>query len=490
MKPCRPARPEPLIFEVSRPGRAGFSLPASAAPDAPDDLEPGLVRDEMPPLPEVSEVEVLRHFTRLSHLNYSIDDGLLPLGSCTMKHNPRVNEMLARLPGLAMAHPLQHPETCQGALEVMATLEKSLAAITGMDAFTLQPAAGAHGALPGILIIRQCLQDRGDDRRIVLIPDSAHGTNPSSCVFSGFHPEPIASGDDGRVDLSALWRRIAEGDVAAIMLTNPNTLGIFESQIAEICAALHEKGGFVYGDGANLNAMLGLTRPGDQGIDVIHLNLHKTFTTPHGGGGPGSGPVGVRGALVDYLPTPRVVREGDVWRLKEGGPKSIGRVGAFYGNFGMLVRALAFIREMGAEGLRRVAEDAILNANYLRNAIGQLLDLPYSTPTLHEVVFSDRSLERETGVKTLDVAKRLMDHGFHPPTVYFPLVVHGALMIEPTETESREELDAFVEALEAICAEAHSEPETVKQAPWNTPVRRLDEVRANRKPKLRWTEGC
>ncbi len=486
MKPCRPSRPEPLIFEVSRPGRAGYSLPRTEAPAAPEDIEPELLGEHEPDLPEVSEVEVLRHFTRLSHLNYSIDDGMLPLGSCTMKYNPRVNEKIARLPGLSMVHPFQVESSCQGALELMARLEERLVEITGMDAFTLQPAAGAHGELTGMLMIRQCLLDRGDERRVVLIPDSAHGTNPASCAFSGLTPESIASGADGRVEMDAFRRRVARGDVAALMLTNPNTLGIFESNIGEICDLIHEHGGFVYGDGANLNAMLGLTRPGDQGIDVIHLNLHKTFTTPHGGGGPGSGPVGVRGELSDYLPVPRVRRAGSRWTLAYDAPRSIGRVSAYYGNFGMLLRALAYIQEMGAEGLRQVGQDAILNANYLRSALAELFDLPYQTPSMHEVVLSDRSLEAETGVTTLDVAKRLMDHGFHPPTVYFPLVVSGALMIEPTETESREELDAFIEALRAIHREAHEDPETVKAAPWHTPVRRLDEVRANRRPRVRW----
>ncbi len=489
MKACQPSRREPLVFELSRPGKAGYSLPTAEIPDVDGEIEDELLRDEMPGLPELSEVEVLRHFTRLSHLNYCIDDGLLPLGSCTMKHNPRVNELVARLPGFAAVHPLQSAATSQGALEVCEGLERHLVAITGMDAFTLQPSAGAHGEFTGMMLIRALLDARGDERCCVLIPDSAHGTNPASSVFCGFVPETIPSGSDGRIDLELLRERVAKGDVAAIMLTNPNTLGIFESGIAEICAAVHEYGGLVYGDGANMNAMLGLTRPGDQGIDVIHLNLHKTFGTPHGGGGPGSGPVGVRGELVDFLPVPRVVREGDTLRLSDAFPRSIGRVGAFQGNFGMLVRTLAYIREYGADGLRRVAEDAVLNANYLRSELSGTLDLPYDTPTMHEVVFSDRSLEKETGVTTMDLAKRLIDFGFHPPTVYFPLVVHGALMIEPTETESREELDIFVAAIREICREARETPDVVKQAPWTAPRRRLDEVRANRKLILRWEES-
>lgn len=490
MKPCRPSRREPLAFELSRPGRAGYSLPASELAEVSPNIEVELLREESPELPELSEVEVVRHFTRLSQLNYSIDDGLLPLGSCTMKHNPRVNELLARLPGFASAHPLQVSSTVQGALEIFEELEAHLVAITGMEAFTLQPAAGAHGEFTGMMMIRACLDGRGDHRDIVLIPDSAHGTNPASSVFCGFRPETIPSGPDGRIDLAKLRERVGRGDVATIMITNPNTLGIFESGIAEICDLIHEHGGLVYGDGANMNAMLGLTRPGDQGIDVLHLNLHKTFSTPHGGGGPGSGPVGVRGELVDYLPVPRVARSGGKLALSEDFPKSIGRVGGFGGNFGMLVRALAYIRELGAEGLKLVAQDAVLNANYLRARLKDVLDLPYETPTLHEVVFSDRSLQKATGIKTMDIAKRLIDFGFHPPTVYFPLVVSGALMIEPSETESREELDLFVDAVVQICGEAVDDPDRVTGAPWNAPMRRLDEVRANRKLILRWGDDA
>jgi glycine dehydrogenase subunit 2 len=337
-----------------------------------------------------------------------------------------------------------------------------------------------------MLIIRKRLLDKGDDRKKVLVPDSAHGTNPASCILCGMEPEEVRSGADGRIDFDAFAERISRGDVAALMLTNPNTLGIFENRIAEVCRLLHEHGGYVYGDGANLNAMLGLTRPGDQGIDVIHLNLHKTFTTPHGGGGPGSGPVGVTEELAPYLPTPRVVRNDGALTLSEEFSKTIGRVNGFYGNFGMMVRALTYIREMGSAGLTQAAKDAILNANYLRHHIAQVLDLPFDSPTMHEVVFSDRKLEKRTGVTTMDLAKRMMDYGFHPPTVYFPLIVHGALMTEPTETESRDELDAFVEAVKSICREAEEDPETVTNAPWHTPLRRLDEVRANRELRLRW----
>jgi glycine dehydrogenase subunit 2 len=478
--------PEPLAFELSRPGRAGWSLPAlpAEAPEIP--VEKELLRTEAPALPELSEVEVVRHFTRLSELNYGVDDGLFPLGSCTMKHNPRVNEAAARLPGFAQVHPLQPESTTQGALAVLHGLETLLAEITGMDAVSLQPAAGAHGELTGMMMIRALLESRGDARGVVLIPDSAHGTNPASAHFCGYRPEEIPSTSSGRVDVKALEERLGE-DVAAIMLTNPNTLGVFEDEIARICSLCHRAGALVYCDGANMNAMLGLTRPGDQGIDVMHLNLHKTFTTPHGGGGPGSGPVAVRGELADYLPAPRVVLEEGVFRLRHDLPRSIGRVRSFHGNFGMVVRAYAYIREMGAEGLRRAAEGAILNANYLRARLSRTFALPYSTPTLHEVVFSDRDIEKRTGVKALDLAKRLIDYGFHPPTVYFPLVVPGAIMVEPTETESREELDAFVEALLAVVREAETEPETVRTAPHRAPVRRLDEVGAARHPVLRWS---
>jgi glycine dehydrogenase subunit 2 len=482
-----PGREEPLVFELSRPGKVGFSLPEPSGSEPETGVELELVRDEMPEgLPELSETEVVRHFTRLSRLNYAIDQGMFPLGSCTMKHNPRVNERTARLPGLSKIHPLQEESTVQGALEVMADLERALCAITGMHAYSLQPAAGAHGELTGMLIIRKRLLDKGDTRTKVLVPDSAHGTNPASCILCGMEPEEVRSGADGRIDFDAFEERISRGDVAALMLTNPNTLGIFENRIAEVCRLLHERGGYVYGDGANLNAMLGLTRPGDQGIDVIHLNLHKTFTTPHGGGGPGSGPVGVTEELAPYLPTPRVVRRDGALSLSEDFPNTIGRINGFYGNFGMMVRALTYIREMGSAGLRQAAQDAILNANYVRQQLSEVLDLPFDSPTMHEVVFSDRRLEKRTGVTTMDLAKRLMDHGFHPPTVYFPLIVHGALMTEPTETESRTELDAFVDAVKSICREAESDPETVKSAPWHTPLRRLDEVRANRQLVLRW----
>jgi glycine dehydrogenase subunit 2 len=477
--------PERLVFELSRKGKVGWSLPELPADAADPAVEKELLRDDPPALPELSEVEVVRHFTRLSHLNYGVDDGLFPLGSCTMKHNPRVNEATARLPGFSGIHPLQPPSTVQGALGLIHELEATLAEITGMDGVSLQPAAGAQGETAGIMMIRGLLRERGDPRQVVLIPDSAHGTNPASARFCGYRAEEIGSDVRGRISLSALRERMGP-DVAALMLTNPNTLGIFEEGIAEVTETVHAGGGLVYCDGANMNAMLGLTRPGDQGIDVMHLNLHKTFTTPHGGGGPGCGAVAVRGELLDFLPVPRVVREGDQYTVSSDFPRAIGRLRSFLGNFGMMVRAYTYIREMGAPGLRRAAEDAVLNANYLRARLKGLLTLPYDTPTMHEVVFSDAVLQKKTGVGALDLAKRLIDYGFHPPTVYFPLVVQGAIMVEPTETESREELDLFVEAIRAIVAEAESDPDLVRGAPHRAPVRRLDETRAARRPVLRW----
>ncbi len=444
-----------------------------------------MARDGGIGLPGLSEPEAVRHYLRLSQKNYSIDGGMYPLGSCTMKYNPRLNEKMARLPGFADLHPLQPESTVQGALEMIAETARWLSVLTGMPGVAMSPAAGAHGELTGLMTIRAALENRGDARKRVLVPESAHGTNPASAAACGYAVEAIPANSRGRVDIVA-FKEALDSDVAALMLTNPNTLGIFETQIAEICALVHEQGGFVYGDGANMNAMLGLTRPGDQGIDVLHLNLHKTFTTPHGGGGPGAGPVGVRGALVDYLPTPRLVTRDGKRLFTNDFPKSIGRVGGFNGNFGMLVRALVYIRELGSEGLTLAAKDATLNANYVRAKLEGDYELSYDTPTMHEVVLSDRKIEAETGVKTLDIAKRLMDYGFHPPTVYFPLIVPGALMIEPTETESREELDAFIDAMSSIAREAAETPELVKEAPHEAPVRRLDEVRANRQLVLRW----
>ncbi len=474
-----------LLFEEGAAGRRGVDLPPLDVPDAADAIEPEIARDDVAGMPELSEPEVVRHFTRLSMLNYAVDRGLYPLGSCTMKYNPKVNEWAARLPGFARAHPYAPDALSQGSLELIHELETLLATITGMDAVTLQPAAGAHGELTGIMLIRACLESRGDARKVILVPDSAHGTNPATASFSGYEVEEIPSNAKGCVDLDALKRRVGP-DVAALMVTNPNTLGVFEEEIAEIARILHAAGAMLYMDGANMNAMIGITRPGDAGVDVMHLNLHKTFSTPHGGGGPGAGAVAVKAQLEPFLPVPRVTGGPGARRFDYDRPRSIGRVRSFYGNFGMFVRAYAYIRALGAEGLRESGLTAILNANYVRKSLEGVLTLPYASPSYHEVVFADQDLEKETGVKTLDVAKRLMDYGFHPPTVYFPLIVHGALMIEPTETESREELDAFVAAIKAIVEEARTDPELVKTAPHTTPLRRLDETGAARKPKLRY----
>jgi glycine dehydrogenase subunit 2 len=437
-------------------------------------------------MPELSEVDVIRHFTRLSAWNYHIDLGLYPLGSCTMKYNPKVNEMVSRLAGFTHAHPLSPAEFVQGAFHVQKTLEVLLAEISGMDAVTLQPAAGAHGELTGILMIRAYHESQGRPRRKVLIPDSAHGTNPASVATSGYVVEKIASNRAGTVDLEIL-RGAVDEDVAAIMVTNPNTLGIFEKDIAEIADIVHSRGALVYMDGANLNAMMGITRPGDFGVDVLHINLHKTFTTPHGGGGPGAGPVAVRRILEPFLPSPVISRGADgVYFFDDDRPSSIGRVKAYNGQFGMHVRALCYILANGPEGLKETSEVAVLNANYIRKQLVEHYALPYDSDTLHEVVFSDRNQEKY-GVSVADIGKRLMDYGFHPPTVSFPLVVHGAIMIEPTETESKQELDSFVDAMRAIAQEAETNPDLVRTAPHNTRINRVDEASAARKPVLRWT---
>jgi glycine dehydrogenase subunit 2 len=441
-------------------------------------------REDAPGFPEVSEVEVVRHFTRLSTWNYAIDLGMYPLGSCTMKYNPRVNEFVARIEGLAGAHPLQPQEVSQGCLRILRLLEKCLLEITGMDAVTLQPAAGAQGELTGLLLIRAYLQSQGNPRKKVLIPDSAHGTNPSTAAIAGYQVENIKSESHGQIDVEKL-RSLVNEDVAALMITNPSTLGIFEERIAQIAGILHAKGAFLYLDGANMNALAGVARPSEFGVDVMHLNLHKTFSTPHGGGGPGSGPVAMKKILEPFRPVPVLVEKagGELgWDSQR--PQSIGRVRAYGGNFGVLVRALAYILAYGP-GIRQAAEDAVLNANYIRKGLEGFYDLPYSLPCLHEVVFSD-ARQRKHGVNTLDIAKRLMDYGFHPYTTAFPLVVPGALMIEPTESESKEECDLFIHAMRAIAEEAATNPEVVKTAPHSTRVSRLDEVAAARKPVLRW----
>ena len=478
---------EGLIFERSSAGRVGYQLPPLEVPvaDPAATVPAALLRGEIADLPEVSEVDVVRHFTRLSKWNYSVDEGLYPLGSCTMKYNPRINEEIVRLSGLAQLHPLQPEEQVQGALAVMWELEQALLAVTGMARVTLQPAAGAHGELTGMLMIRKALLARGERRRKVLIPDSAHGTNPASAVFAGFETVEIASTARGTLDLGALARHLDGGDVAALMVTVPNTLGVFEPEIVEAASMLHSKGAFLYMDGANLNAFVGIALPGKMGADALHINLHKTFSTPHGGGGPGAGPVAVSPALAPYLPVPTVERTGGRYALSYDRPATIGKVRGFYGNFAMLVRALAYIRSLGGDGLRSMAEGAVLNANYLRARLAGDYHLPYDGPSLHEVVFDD-SIQAAAGVKNIDIAKRLLDYGFHPPTMSFPLIVHGALMIEPTESEGIDELDAFVAAMRAIARESREEPELVKGAPYSTPVQRLDEVRAARQPVLRW----
>lgn len=478
---------EGLIFEHSSPGRVGYDLPKLDVPEADLSaaLAPGNVRAEIAEFPEVSEMDVVRHFTRLSTWNYSIDGGMYPLGSCTMKYNPKINERVARLEGIATTHPLAPEALVQGNLEIMKTLGDLLAEITGMDAVSLQPPAGASGELAGVMMIRACLAERGNPRQKVLIPDSAHGTNPASAAIAGYRVESLRSDATGCVSLEALEAAMT-ADVAALMLTNPNTLGIFERNILQVTEIVHRGGGLVYMDGANLNALLGLTRPGDFGIDVMHMNLHKTMSTPHGGGGPGAGPVAVRKILEPYLPCPTVAIDAHGrYYLEQDRPRSIGKLKAFYGNFGTLVRALCYILANGAEGLREASSVAVLNANYIKHQLRNHYDLPYNEPVLHEVVFSNKR-QAKNHLSVMDIAKRLMDYGFHPPTVAFPLIVPGALMIEPTETESREELDLFVDAMKSIAEEAETNPALLRNAPSTTRVRRLDEVQAARRPVLRW----
>jgi glycine dehydrogenase subunit 2 len=481
-----PSQNEALLFERSSPGKNAYQLPDLDVPpvDAAAALGAENVRGAIDGFPEVSEVEAIRHFTRLSTWNYAIDHGMYPLGSCTMKYNPRVNELVARTEGLAWAHPYQPEALAQGCMQIMARLEAILAEITGMDAVTLQPSAGAHGELTGILLIRALLEKRGDPRKKILVPDSAHGTNPATAAIAGYAVENIPSNAAGLLDVSAL-ERIVTKDVAALMVTNPNTLGVFEENIVQAAEILHAKGAMLYMDGANMNALVGIARPGDFGVDALHLNLHKTFSTPHGGGGPGAGPVAVKKALEPFLPVPRLKRSGKKWAWDYNRKRSIGRVRAFYGNFGVLVRALAYILAHGGPGLRNATVDAVLNANYIRKRLEPYFDLPYSSPSMHEVVFSD-ARQQPCGVRTGDIAKRLIDYGFHPYTVSFPLIVHGALMIEPTETEGILELDAFIDAMISIAKEAETDPQLVKNAPYTTRTSRVDEVTAARKPVLRW----
>ena len=477
---------EGLIFEKSSPGKRGMELPPLDVPavDAAAALGAANVRGEISGFPEVSEIEVIRHFTRLSTWNFAIDLGMYPLGSCTMKYNPRVNEAVARLDGIANEHPYQPAELAQGCLRILKTLEDCLKEITGMDAVTLQPAAGAQGELTGLLLIRAYHESKGNPRKRVLIPDSAHGTNPATVVIAGYEVANIKSNAQGQLDVAQL-KELVTDDVAALMLTNPNTLGIFEQHIAEIAEVLHSRGALLYMDGANMNALAGIARPGDFGVDVMHLNLHKTFSTPHGGGGPGAGPVAVKKILEPFLPVPVITEKSDGKLAADFNRKeSIGRVRAFYGNFGVLVRALAYTLAYGP-GIRQATVDAVMNANYIRKKLEGTYELPYKLPSMHEVVFSD-AIQKKNGVNTMDIAKRLIDYGFHPYTTAFPLIVPGALMIEPTESESIEECDLFIDAMKAIAEEAASNPEILKTAPHNTRVGRLDEVAAARKPVLRW----
>jgi glycine cleavage system P protein (glycine dehydrogenase) subunit 2 len=475
-----------LIFEKSKPGRRAGRVPSYGlpVPELPDDLR----RAAPPRLPEVPENEIVRHFTEIADRNFGVDTGFYPLGSCTMKHNPRVNERVVGLPGFRDLHPLQEDDGAQGALELMWELEQILAEIAGLPAVTLQPAAGSQGELTGLMLMRAAFADRGEpERRVVITPDTAHGTNPASVTMSGFELVKVTTTERGNLDLDDLRSKVDER-TAGLMLTNPSTLGLFDEGIEEVAEIFHSRGALLYYDGANLNAVVGLSRPGDMGFDIVHYNLHKTFSQPHGGGGPGGGPVAVRAELEPFLPAPAVVRAGDRYRLDHDRPKSIGRVRGFAGPFGVFVRSYAFMRAYGP-ALRDMSEVAVLNANYLLAQLKDVYDLPYDRHCMHEFVLSARTLKREHGVTALDVAKRLMDHGIHPPTIYFPLVVAEALMIEPTETETKERLDEFVEAMRSIAAEAASDPETLKDAPLTRPVRRLDEVRAAKELVVRFAFG-
>ncbi len=510
------------IYEKSKPGRRAAVLPDAEVPEAPlEELIPAmLLRKEEPRLPEIAEPEIVRHYNRLSRRNFDLDSGFYPLGSCTMKHNPRLNERVAALPGHARLHPAQQPRRAQGALELMWLLQQSLSEICGLPHVSLQPSAGSHGELAGLLLTRAYHADRGERRTKVLAPDTSHGTNPASVTMAGYEVVKVSTNGQGGVEMDDLRARLAEnaGEVACLMLTNPNTLGVFDENIAEIAALIHEEGGTLYYDGANLNAVMGQSRPGDMGFDIVHVNLHKSFSQPHGGGGPGAGPIAVSERIAPFLPRPQVIR-----RLKQGGeppwserhglmnsradqgealyefdlefdrPKSIGRLRGFQGNFGVFVRSYAYILSLGADGLAEASETAVLNANYLKARLaegraGERLPVAFDRHCMHEFVLSGKPMKDTLGLTTLDLAKRLLDFGFHPPTVYFPLLVEEALMVEPTETETKESLDAFAEAIELILAEAERDPEVAREAPYTTPVRRLDEVRATRRPVVRQPE--
>jgi glycine dehydrogenase subunit 2 len=475
--------PPRLIFESGSPGRSGFYWPAEAGEIA-NQIPAALLRDDIPGFPELGELEVLRHFTRLSQRNFGIESQFYPLGSCTMKYNPKINEVVARFPGIAQIHPLTPAELLQGALSLLYELERMLLEISGMEHVSLQPSAGAQGELTGLMLIRAYLTDQGNPRKKIIVPDTAHGTNPASSTLCGYDVVQISSNAQGVIDAPTV-EKVMDENVAALMVTNPNTLGLFEKNIEAVAQVVHGKGGLVYLDGANLNALMGIAKPGRMGVDVLHMNLHKTFSTPHGGGGPGAGPVAVKERLGEYLPVPRIVKSGDVFELREDCPKSIGRVRSFFGNFGVLARAYTYIISLGGDGLEEASRMALLNANYIRKKLEKSYQIAFNEPCMHECIFTDR-LQHKQGVSTLDIAKRLLDYGFHPPTIYFPLVVSGALMIEPTETETPETLDAFVDAMLSIAQEAKENPEIVKTAPHSTPVSRLDEARAARKPVLSW----
>ncbi|MEB2490584.1 aminomethyl-transferring glycine dehydrogenase subunit GcvPB [Peribacillus frigoritolerans] len=476
-----------LIFEISTSGRIGYSLPEMDVATIPleEILPADYIREEEAKLPEVSELDIMRHYTALSKRNHGVDSGFYPLGSCTMKYNPKINENVARFNGFAHIHPYQDPGTVQGALGLLFDLQEHLTEITGMDQVTLQPAAGAHGEWTGLMMIRAFHEANGDTERTkVIVPDSAHGTNPASATVAGLETITVKSDENGLVDLEDL-KRVVGPDTAALMLTNPNTLGLFEENILEMAQLVHDAGGKLYYDGANLNAVLSKARPGDMGFDVVHLNLHKTFTGPHGGGGPGSGPVGVKSDLIPYLPKPLIVKQGEQFVLDYDRPQSIGRVKPYYGNFGINVRAYTYIRSMGPDGLKAVTENAVINANYMMRKLEPYFDLPYNRHCKHEFVLSGRR-QKKLGVRTLDIAKRLLDFGYHPPTIYFPLNVEEGMMIEPTETESKETLDAFIDAMIQIAKEAEETPEIVQEAPHTTVIKRLDETLAARKPILRY----
>jgi glycine dehydrogenase subunit 2 len=479
-----------LIFELSTPGRIGYSLPEMDVPelDLGGLLPDGYIRTEEPELPEVSELDIMRHYTALSRRNHGVDSGFYPLGSCTMKYNPKINENVARFNGFAHIHPLQDESSVQGALGLLYDLQEHLIEITGMDEVTLQPAAGAHGEWTGLMMIRAYHEANGYmNRTKVIVPDSAHGTNPASATIAGLETITVKSNEHGLVDLEDL-RRVVGEDTAALMLNNPNTLGLFEENILELAEIVHEAGGKLYYDGANLNAVLSKARPGDMGFDVVHLNLHKTFTGPHGGGGPGSGPVGVKADLIPFLPKPIIAKQGEEYVLDYDRPLSIGRVKPYYGNFGINVRAYTYIRSMGPDGLKAVTEYAVLNANYMMRRLAEYYDLPFDRHCKHEFVLSGRR-QKKLGVRTLDIAKRLLDFGYHPPTIYFPLNVEECIMIEPTETESKETLDSFVDIMIQIAKEVEENPEIVQEAPHTTVVGRMDETKAARKPVLKYQQA-